>query len=484
MSPMQPDLTSLPATMTLTGPGTAALPQVPGQAAASEGLDFAGLLGAALPPLPESSVPATPLPGGGPLAEAVSAPSTPEEAPRLPTGTILPLAGASLPVAAEGPVSAVVAPVAAPQPAVPPSAEPRAVAAPVAVPSAAPIPVASVPAELAETSEPDTGAAAEPDGSEAVAEDGDEDAAADTPAPPAPPMLATPIVIAAPAPAPVAEPAPAVRAAAVVSVAAAVPSVSPRSAARAAAPAAAAAAKAAPATTAPAAGPAPLTPPVAAREDEAAPDLRAAPAASPAASLAPLLAEPAPTATPTLAAAPVAPSAPQPERAEPRSLAPQLESTIAQVGDLREALRSARPAMTLNHADFGMISLRLEAAAPDQWRAVLASRDPGFVPAIQAALAERAVAAADPGSPAGFMGQQHGAAGQNGGQNGTADHRYGASPNGGQGGSQPYLGQSGSRDGEAAPDHRRPSTAATLAARAEEEVTGSSPAPPTHGVFA
>jgi hypothetical protein len=154
---------------------------------------------------------------------------------------------------------------------------------------------------------------------------------------------------------------------------------------------------------------------------------------------------------------------PTPERAAPQAApAPQLESTIAQVGDIREALRSARPSMTLNHAEFGMVSLRLEQAAPEQWRAVLASRDPGFVPAVQAALADRGVAATADAS-ANFAGHQgtH--------QNGTSDHRYGASPNGGQGSSQPYLGQSGSRDGEAAPDHRRPSTAAALAGRGRDE---------------
>lgn len=196
-----------------------------------------------------------------------------------------------------------------------------------------------------------------------------------------------------------------------------------------------------------------------------------APAAAPALTLA-ATASAVPAAAPDAAALPAAVSpqqapaaAPVPERAAtaPQPQAHQIESTIAQVGDIREALRSARPSMTLHHAEFGMVSLRLEQAAPEQWRAVLASRDPGFVPAVQAALADRAVSAAADTS-ANFTGQ-HGSAHQNG----TADHRYGASPNGGQGSSQPYLGQSGSRDGEAAPDHRRPSTAAALAGRGGEE---------------
>lgn len=183
------------------------------------------------------------------------------------------------------------------------------------------------------------------------------------------------------------------------------------------------------------------------------------------------LAPPAPVAAPPLAPPPILAAA---ERlAEPAppaaTLAPSPdapgtrgEAAIDQVGALREALRSARPAMTLQHAEFGAVSLRLEAAAPDQWRAVLASRDPGFVPAIQAALAERALAPTATSDTA--SAGQHGAS-----HSGTGDQRYGASPNGGQGGSQPYLGQSGQRDGEAAPDHRRHSTAAALAARGAGE---------------
>ena len=188
----------------------------------------------------------------------------------------------------------------------------------------------------------------------------------------------------------------------------------------------------------------------------------------------------------SLPAAPVQPAAPPlPDRGvDPRagggtnSAAAQIESTIAQVGDIREALRAARPAMTIQHTDFGAVSIRLEPAAPDQWRAVLASRDPGFVPAIHAALETRAIAAAADTS-ANFSG--HSGAHQNG----TQDQRYGASPNGGQGSPQPYLGQSGTRDGEAAPDHRRPSTAAAIAARGGSEAGDAAAAPPgSGGLFA
>lgn len=172
---------------------------------------------------------------------------------------------------------------------------------------------------------------------------------------------------------------------------------------------------------------------------------------------------------------PTAPASQPAAESRPSDPAAPVETAIAQAGTLREALRAQRPEMVVRHAEFGMISLRLEPAAPDQWRAVLASRDPGFVPAIQAALAERAISPAQAPTESGTAM----------GQNGTGDQRYGASPNGGQGSSQPYPGQSGGRDGEAAPDHRRPSTAAALAARAgepEDDSAGASRAP--GGLFA
>lgn len=180
------------------------------------------------------------------------------------------------------------------------------------------------------------------------------------------------------------------------------------------------------------------------------------------------------TAPPGALAATQAPLVSPSERGDavrmPSASGPQQEQTIAQVSDLREALRAARPAMTVHHAEFGFVSMRLEQAAPEQWRAVLAARDPGFVPAVQAALADRVIAAAaDSAAP----------------QNGTSDQRYGASPNGGQGGHSPHLSHSGTRDGEAAPDHRRPSTAAALAARAEAEDEGAgSRAATPGGLFA
>ena len=196
----------------------------------------------------------------------------------------------------------------------------------------------------------------------------------------------------------------------------------------------------------------PALPPEPAREEEASASPALAALASDALEAAPL--PPAASPAPAPSAAPVQPAppaAPAPV-AEPRIPAPDQESAIAQLGEIREALRSARPEMTLRHAEFGFVSLRLEgtAAAPQDWRAVLASRDPGFVPAFQAALAERAVAASADTAATGN------GAGQGGSSSSSSDQRYGFSQGSGQGSSSPYPGQSGGRDEGASQDPRNP----------------------------
>ncbi|MDP5104372.1 MAG: hypothetical protein NWP98_10645, partial [Erythrobacter sp.] len=201
-----------------------------------------------------------------------------------------------------------------------------------------------------------------------------------------------------------------------------------------------------------------------------------------------VLADPAPASAPTPPAA-IAPTnlSPTPaiDRSEPRAPAPQQESTIAAVGELREALRAARPELTLRHAEFGPVSLRLEQVGGQDWRAVLASRDPGFVPAIQAALTERAITAAADTAGANSNANSNG----NAGQNGTSDQRYGASPNGGQGSSQPYLAQSSNRDdggqhqGQQPSQQRQPHTTDSVAARAGENDAARAD-PRDRGVFA
>jgi hypothetical protein len=311
------------------------------------------------------------------------------------------------------------------------------------------------------------------------------------------PVLADDAVTTALAPAPPASGASPTAAPTPAAPVAAAPALPPAAAARAMAGPRPAAATSPEAGAGAASRPAPSRLPASSAQRPA-PDRGAAPAESAPAPVAPVPAlaagsgaspdagNPAPATAATTLAASLAPALPQTAAmlpadrpADPRAAAagppvPQLESAIAQVGDIREALRAARPAMTLQHADFGAVAIRLEPAAPDQWRAVLASRDPGFVPAIQAALETRIIAAAADTS-ANFAGQ-HGAS-----HNGAWDQRYGASPNGGQGSPQPYLGQSGTRDGEAAPDHRRPSTAATLAARGGSEAEDPAAATPSSG---
>lgn len=202
----------------------------------------------------------------------------------------------------------------------------------------------------------------------------------------------------------------------------------------------------------------PALPPEPASEDEApaSPALAALASDAPEAASRPAPANSAPAPAPSVAPAqPAPPAAPAPvaERVEPRIAAPDQESAIAQFGEIREALRSARPEMTLRHAEFGFVSLRLEgtAAAPQDWRAVLASRDPGFVPAFQAALAERAVAASADTASTGNGAGQGGSSSSS-----SSDQRYGFSQGSGQGSSSPYPGQSGGRDEGASQDPRNP----------------------------
>jgi hypothetical protein len=139
-------------------------------------------------------------------------------------------------------------------------------------------------------------------------------------------------------------------------------------------------------------------------------------------------------------------------RAPDARILPQLEYAIDQIAQTRTQ-QAARPELTLRHHDFGAITMRVEALGNDL-RATLSARDPGFVPAIQAALAERAVVTGSETS----SGQSHNPSpGQrgndpNGGQSGSSgqgwqsDPRYGSSPGSGQGTYQPYRGQTGSQD--------------------------------------
>lgn len=161
----------------------------------------------------------------------------------------------------------------------------------------------------------------------------------------------------------------------------------------------------------------------------------------------------------SLAPIPVNPSAPAPTSApatpvaEPRSIA-ALETAIENLAEAREAGRSARSQVTLSHQEFGAITMRLEASGSDL-RATLASRDPGFVPAIQAALAERAVTASSEAASTqsqrgsdqqpGQQGQAHQGGTANGGM---SDPRYGSSPGSGNASNLPYRDQTGANEDE------------------------------------
>jgi hypothetical protein len=146
-----------------------------------------------------------------------------------------------------------------------------------------------------------------------------------------------------------------------------------------------------------------------------------------------------------------------PTTADTRAVQPtpvQLENTIAQLAEARETGRSARPELTVRHSEFGAINVRLEAAGSDL-RATVSARDPGFVPAIQAALAERGVVATSDTSAnhsqrghdqSGAQQQSHNGSAFGGGQ---SDGRYGSSTGSGHASPQPYRGQNGANDEEA-----------------------------------
>jgi hypothetical protein len=173
---------------------------------------------------------------------------------------------------------------------------------------------------------------------------------------------------------------------------------------------------------------------------------------------------------PTAAAA--ASAAPQQASAAPVSdtsaafrPSPQLERTIDQLTQTRSDAQASKPELTVRHQEFGAITMRLDAGGGDL-RATLSARDPGFVPAIQSALAERSVATTSETSGSGAQrgneqsgsqsnsqssfqsGSQSGAHGQGWNSGG----QYGSSTGAGQGTSQPYSVQTEVHDEETASD--------------------------------
>ncbi|MEM8723978.1 MAG: hypothetical protein AAGE86_00505 [Pseudomonadota bacterium] len=152
-----------------------------------------------------------------------------------------------------------------------------------------------------------------------------------------------------------------------------------------------------------------------------------------------------PPAAPSFQAAPGALSQAPEFRTEAR-MVPQIEQAIDALTDAREAGRTARPEVLVRHSEFGLVSMRLDAAGGDL-RATLASRDPGFVPAIHAALSERAVAASSETTSSHNQqrGQEPSQSSANSqtfsGNSGGFGQNYGSSPGSSQGSSQPRMAQ-------------------------------------------
>lgn len=131
--------------------------------------------------------------------------------------------------------------------------------------------------------------------------------------------------------------------------------------------------------------------------------------------------EPGVIATPTRDAA--APASPSPQGSAGSGAAPapgsQIEQLVEALAVARQAGRDARGELALRHGEFGVVAIRLE-QAEGETRAVLAGRDPGFAPAIVAALADRASAGfADQHQPSHQRGSEQ--AGQQAATNGSGE---------------------------------------------------------------
>lgn len=88
----------------------------------------------------------------------------------------------------------------------------------------------------------------------------------------------------------------------------------------------------------------------------------------------------------------------------------RIEGMIDQLAHQRESARSLRGSMTVTHAEFGAIAIRIEGPSNDL-RAHLSNRDPAFAPAVHHALETRAATSAGDAS---LTSARHGEAGQNG----------------------------------------------------------------------
>ncbi len=190
------------------------------------------------------------------------------------------------------------------------------------------------------------------------------------------------------------------------------------------------------------------------------------PAPSPTASTQPVAPQPVFNAQPIAAQpAPIAPTIPVAAPVAELRPSQPLEAMIDSLMEARDVGRSARPELTLRHQEFGSINMRLEATGTDL-RATLASRDPAFIPAIQAALVDRAVAASSESASSqsnrgGDQSSQNNASsGSFAGSNTSSERGYGSSTGSGQASSQPYSEQMGRSEDDRADQDRSPSAIA------------------------
>lgn len=156
----------------------------------------------------------------------------------------------------------------------------------------------------------------------------------------------------------------------------------------------------------------------------------------------------------------------------------QAEAALDQLAGAREGQRNLRPEVNLRHGEFGLVNLRFDASG-ESLRATLTARDPGFVPAVTQALAERGglervLAPEQAGLPlaqrvqestggtgtgaagTGSQGSTNPNPGHNSGQGsgqwgGHSEGRYGSSPGSDQGSPQPYSARSRDEGREARP---------------------------------
>ncbi|MEQ8411662.1 MAG: hypothetical protein RIB52_08925 [Erythrobacter sp.] len=224
-----------------------------------------------------------------------------------------------------------------------------------------------------------------------------------------------------------------------------------------------------------------------------------------------------------------APSPAPPVPAEPRfdarvdpRIAGQVEAAADQLAGTREGQRNLRPEVTLRHGEFGLVNMRLEASGEDL-RATLSARDPGFVPAVRHALAERGAASAsdwatqaglaptqrisEPGGSSGVgmpgggaqaqaggsgagqgsgqqQGQQHGQGQQQGQPGPYEEPRYGSSPGSGQGSPQPYLAHTEGEGRDAPPQGDDASKTRPASRSASGPVPGTASTGRDRGVYA